>query len=354
MSQNIIYTNHVGSELDKSINEQTYNNIFVLVDTNTVNEVYPRLQSQCNTLSNAEVITIIAGDDNKNLDSLHKIWSALSTGGATRHSLLINVGGGMVTDIGGFAASTFKRGIDFINIPTTLLSAVDAALGGKNGINFNGLKNEIGTFKEAGTVIISTLFFNTLPIQEIKSGYAEMIKHGIISCQSTFQSLINRNISDVSPDSLLDLIEESTKVKIKIVSTDPLEKGLRKALNFGHTVGHAFESLSIKRNSPIPHGYAVAYGMVIETILSSIISGFPINEMRKLAHYIYVNYGTVPFNCEDYNNLIDLMRHDKKNTTSDSINMTLLKNVGDIKLNCKIEPDVITAAFDIYREELLK
>lgn len=354
MEQKIIYTNFVEETVDRLIGEMSPASVFILVDHNTGERILPRLRSICTSLKDAIVISVKPGDENKNLDSLSYIWQEMSNKGATRSSLLINLGGGVVTDMGAFAACTFKRGIAFINIPTTLLGAVDAAIGGKTGINFNGLKNEIGSFKPADAVIISTTFLVTLPIEEIKSGYAEMIKHAMISDSRTLTDLLKTDINAIDPNAMLKLVEESTKVKKAIVEKDPEEKGLRKALNFGHTVGHAFESLALERKSPISHGYAVAYGMVVETVISALKRKFPVETMRKLASYIFENYQGFGFSCEDYDRLIDFMKHDKKNSARGEISMTLLNNVGDISINNNIKEDEIKAAFDIYREELQK
>ena len=238
--QNVIFTNSVGDALNKAVEQLSPRNVFVLTDENVERESLAsfRLHSEW------QKIVIPAGDINKNLDSAQAVWNALQKGGATRKSLLVNIGGGVVTDLGGFAAATFKRGIRFINIPTTLLSAVDAAVGGKTGVNFNGLKNEIGVFKEAETVIISTVFFSTLPERELKSGYAEMLKHGLLDGEAVYNKLLDYDFDNVAGNGLLRLVEESVNVKRRIVEQDPFEQGLRRALNLGHTAGHAFESLA--------------------------------------------------------------------------------------------------------------
>lgn len=354
MPQKLIFTNHVEQAIDMLVGEYAPDDIYVLVDHNTAESVLPRLQSLCRSLSGASIISVAPGDDNKTLDALSHIWRQLSENGATRRSLLVNIGGGMITDMGAFAAATFKRGLRFINVPTTLLGAVDAAYGGKTGINFNGLKNEIGVFKKADAVIISTTFLTTLPHQEINSGYAEMIKHAMIADGDMLAALLRSQPTDHDPETLLALVEQSSQVKTDIVNQDPEEKSIRKALNFGHTAGHAFEELALERQSPIPHGYAVAYGMVVETILSVIKKQFPIDRMRTLAAYVFKTYRAFPFTCDDYGRLVDLMRHDKKNHKAGDINFTLLKNVGEVEIDCTATEQEITAAFDIYREELQK
>ncbi|MBQ4345357.1 MAG: 3-dehydroquinate synthase [Muribaculaceae bacterium] len=347
--QQLIFTNEIETAIDSIVATLEPNKTFVLVDNNTQQLVFPRL-AKSTTLRDAEVITISAGDTNKNLDSLVHIWSELGNRGATRKSLIINLGGGVVTDIGAFAGATFKRGIKIINCPTTLLSAVDAAVGGKTGINFNGLKNEIGAFREAEAVIISTCLFDTLPQEELLSGYAEMLKHGLISNRDTYNSLLDFNINSADTDRLLELLQQSVNVKRRIVNEDPTEKGIRRALNLGHTAGHAFESLALHRNHPIPHGYAVAWGLIVELVLSHMQLQFPSVELQRLATYIYENYGSFNITCDDYPALLEYMRHDKKNNSTSSINFTLLHDVGDLKIDCIATEDEIKSALDIFRD----
>lgn len=348
--QDLIFTNHVAETIDRLVALMDPSKVFVLVDVNTASFVLPRLQAMSKAVADADIITVKAGDVNKDLEALASIWRQLGDRGGTRHALIINVGGGVVTDMGAFAAATFKRGIRCLNIPTTLLGAVDASVGGKTGINFNGYKNEVGAFSEADAVIISTTFFNTLPQQELLSGYAEMLKHGLIADKRIYNDLLAYRISQADSDHLLRLLEESVKVKNDIVEQDPTEHGIRRALNLGHTVGHAFESFAMERKSPIPHGYAVAWGLVVELILSHIQLGFPSDELQRFASYIYDNYGAFEITCSDYDELLRLMGHDKKNVKAGEINFTLLQDVGDVKIDCTASRDQITAALDIYRD----
>ncbi|MDE5573471.1 MAG: 3-dehydroquinate synthase [Muribaculaceae bacterium] len=350
MAQKLIYTNHVAQELDRLVEAIAPSNIVVIVDSNTKSFVLPRMQAESEAIAKASVIEVAPGDANKNLESLSSIWKQMQEAGCNRLSLVINLGGGMVTDMGAFAASTFKRGVKFINVPTTLLAAVDASVGGKTGINYNGLKNEIGVFNEADAVIISSTFFNTLNDQEKLSGYGEMIKHALLSSKEEYESLLKHDVTNIDPDKMLELIKSSVAVKEKIVTEDPREKGLRKALNLGHTVGHAFEELSIERKSPIPHGYAVVFGIVCELILASKKAGFPNAEVTRFASYIKDTYGVFPFTCKEYDRLIALMHHDKKNKNSDEINFSLLEAPGTIVLDCVASDDEIKEAFDLYRE----
>jgi 3-dehydroquinate synthase len=261
---------------------------------------------------------------------------------------LINLGGGMVTDLGGFAASTFKRGIDFINIPTTLLAMVDASVGGKTGINFNGLKNEIGVFNDSKFVILDTQFLRTLDEKNFCSGYAEMLKHGLISNNDMWAELINYDLQHPDLKQMQRMVADSVRVKERIVTEDPQERGIRKALNLGHTFGHAFESWSLRRK-PILHGYAVAYGLVCELYMSAIKMGFPTDKMRQTVNFINENYSKLNFTCDDYGELIELMHHDKKNI-ADTINFTLLSEIGEININKTASEEEIKEAFDFYRE----
>ncbi len=348
--QELIFTNEVAEAIDSIIANDKYSKVFVLTDTNTYRFVLPQLSRTSHTIADATTITISAGDMNKNIESLSHIWEQLSDNKATRKSILINIGGGVVTDIGGFAGATFKRGIEFINVPTTLLSAVDAAVGGKTGINFNGLKNEIGAFQEASAVIISTLFFDSLPQEELLSGYAEMLKHGLISNKETYNRLLNYDITTPNPERLLTLLEESVNVKKRIVEEDPTEKGIRRALNLGHTAGHAFESMSLQRMSPIPHGYAVAWGLIVELILSHLKLGFPSTELQRIATYVHNHYGAYTITCDDYADLLEFMHHDKKNENATEINFTLLEDVGCLHIDRTCCEDEIKNALDIYRD----
>lgn len=347
--QDLLFTNNVAASLDRIIEDAGKPLTFILVDENTRRCVLPRLLAESSTLADARVITVKAGDINKNLDSLAYIWSELQKGGVNRRSMMVNLGGGMVTDMGGFAASTFKRGIRFVNIPTTLLSAVDAAVGGKTGINFNGLKNEVGVFNEADSVIISTCYLDTLPVEELHSGYAEMLKHGLIDNPESYNRLLGYRIEDADTDRLLSLLRESVMVKRRIVEEDPHEHGIRRALNLGHTAGHAFESLAMRRATPIPHGYAVAWGCVVELILSHMKAGFPSAELQRFARYVYECYGSLSVTCDDYPELLELMHHDKKNV-SDAINFTLLSDIGKILIDQTATEDEIKTALDIFRD----
>lgn len=348
MSQKIIHSHSLEKELTRALNECRPDKLFVLVDTSTHQHCWPVI-SGFPCLHDHHLIIIGAGDGHKDLDTLTHVWNSLVEGGATRHSCLINLGGGMVTDLGGMAASTFKRGISFINIPTTLLAMVDASVGGKTGINFHGLKNEVGVFSEASHVILDTIFLKTLDSENLRSGYAEMMKHSLLSNNNMWERHISFDLTAPDLSLLGEMVCESVDVKQHIVTEDPHERGIRKALNLGHTVGHALESWSLSQNHPILHGYAVAFGMISELYLSCIHTGFPSDKMRTTVRYIRDFYGHLPITCKAYPQLLDLMHHDKKNV-SGTINFTLLGDIGDIRINQMVSENDIQEALDFFRE----
>lgn len=347
MSQRVIISTNLESEIAEALAECEHDKIFVLTDETTLVKCWLVVKNYF-SLKDAKVITIGATDMHKDLDTMVHVWKSLGEGGASRHSCLINLGGGMVTDLGGFAAATFKRGINFINIPTTLLSMVDASVGGKTGINFGGLKNEIGVFCDSKFVILSTQFLQTLDAENICSGYAEMLKHGLISDERMWAELVSFDLAQPDLKQLQRMVGESVAVKERIVAQDPHEHDIRKALNLGHTFGHAFESWALKRK-PVLHGYAVAYGLIPELWLSVVKTGFPTEKMRQTVNFIKENYGSLPITCDDYDELIELMRHDKKNQEG-IINFTLLGGIGDIRINQSATIDEIKEAFDFFRE----
>ena len=313
--QKIISSQLLNSDLTTAISECEHDRIFILTDEKTAEACLPVIQ-RYRSLRNARNITVKQGDTHKDIEALADIWQFLSQNGATRHSLLINLGGGMITDLGGFAAATFKRGIDFINIPTTLLAMVDASVGGKTGINFCGLKNEIGAFCEARYVLLSTAFLKTLDQENLRSGYAEMLKHGLISTTERWAELVNYDLTQPDLTQLQRMVDES---------------------------------VAMKKDSPILHGYAVAYGIVCELYLSAVKTAFPTEKMRQTVAFIRENYGQMDITCDDYPELLSLMRHDKKNTAG-TINFTLLADIGDIRINQTATEEEIKEALDFYRE----
>lgn len=352
MQQRVIISQDIEHDLAQAIAETEHDRVFVLTDDITQECCLPKV-AVLFAKHNATTITIRHDDTNKTLATLADVWTALQRGGATRHSMLVNLGGGMVTDLGGFAAATFKRGINFINIPTTLLAMVDAAVGGKTGINFGGLKNEVGAFANARYVIVNTCFLDTLDTANLCSGYAEMLKHSLISNAQMWAEHVNFDILQPDLAELQRMVAASIAVKEHIVADDPHEHGIRKALNFGHTIGHALEEFSMQQSTTPPgillHGYAVAFGLIGELYISARKAGFPTARLHQTARFIRENYGAVAFTCDDYPTLLNLMRHDKKNT-SDTINFTLLHDIGDIRINQTATDEEIREALDFIRE----
>ncbi len=344
----IISEPSLGQSLSKALASVAHDRLFALADATTRELCWPRL-GQTAEMCWAKLITIAPTDDNKTLSSLAHVWEELQAGGATRHSLLLNVGGGMVTDLGGFAASTFKRGMAYVNVPTTLLAMVDASVGGKTGINFGGLKNEIGVFREPRAVVLDASFLSTMDTRGILSGYAEMVKHALISDTRQWATLLGFDLADVDYAALTRMVAESVAVKQKIVEQDPFEAGMRKALNLGHTAGHALESLAMEQKRTVPHGYAVAWGLVCELYLSARKLAFPQDKLRQTAAFVHSHYGRCPLDCNDYPRLHELMTHDKKNTAS-QVNFTLLSDIGQVHINQTASKEKIYEMLDFLRE----
>ncbi len=350
MKQKFIFTGSPAAEAEKILAELSPTSIAVVADVNTAQYVVPRLTADSPAMASATLITVKAGDFNKNLDAAQSIWRALAQMQADRRTVVVAVGGGMVTDLAGFAAATYMRGIRVINIPTTLLAAVDASAGGKTGINFLGLKNMVGTFTEPEASIISTTFFSTLPKEEILSGYGEMLKHALLSDAKWLARLLNFHPTEQAM-SMLPLIEESVKVKCKFVEGDLRESCKRRALNLGHTAAHAFEELAMKRTAAIPHGFAVAHGCIVALVLSHLLLGFPSDTLHAFAKYVAGHYQLdLAITCDDYPELLALMHHDKKNTSRKTLNFTLLEKVGKPKIDTQVSEDDVRNALDIYRD----
>lgn len=341
--QKIRYIQNVSETLREVLEEQAPDRVFVLCDNHTERLCLPLLQHA------GSVIAIPPTDEAKTLDTLTQVWQALQEGGATRHSLLVNLGGGMVTDLGGFAAATFKRGIRFVNVPTTLLAMVDAAVGGKTGINFGGLKNEIGAFREAEEVLVSTAFLATLDAENIRSGYAEMLKHSLLCSEAMWSAHLQFDIARPDLGQLQGLVQQSIEYKQSVVEADPYEKGLRKSLNLGHTLGHAIESLYLTRQKPLLHGYAVAWGLVAALYMSAVQCGFPTAKLHQTARYVFEHYGRPQVGCNDYDALLDFVRHDKKACGS-RVGFTLLQDAGAVLLNQEVSHDLMLESIDFLRD----
>ncbi|WP_298615202.1 3-dehydroquinate synthase [uncultured Odoribacter sp.] len=327
--ENIIFTRNINCILGQVLENFASENIFILADTGSNKYCVPLLNLERINVKNR--IVIGEGEVNKSPESVLYIWKILSDRGAKRNAVLVNVGGGLVTDIGGFAAACFKRGIKCINVPTTLLSQVDASVGGKTGMNFNGLKNEIGTFSLPEKVIIDISFLKTLPQRQILSGFAEMLKHALLAGGEHFEAVFSVSPEQIDWENFAGLLEESVKVKYAVVKADPQEAGIRKALNFGHTVGHAIESAAIEKGMELYHGDAVAYGMLAELYLSEVKMGFEsglYERIRQHIRRIYPSYiPQLPEEC-----LYGLMLHDKKNE-QEGVNFTLLRRPGEFSID---------------------
>lgn len=348
MAENYL-THRPASAIDEAMEALGPDKVLVLTDNNVEQKVMPHLGSSV-IISNSPRIIIPAGESEKNIFTVMRVWDRLKELGATRRSVLLNIGGGVVTDLGGFAAATFKRGIRTVNFPTTLLGAVDAATGGKTGIDYGGLKNEIGAFHLPSGVIVSAMPFSTLPSREILSGYAEMVKTALISDRNFYLNLLD--IDDVLADSLRlgEDVERCVKFKDEVVAQDPQEKGLRKILNFGHTAGHAFESMLLKRGGDITHGKAVAHGILVAMILSHLYLGLDSLEVERYRNFLKQNYGAPLIKCADIDEAVHIMKSDKKNRDYGRPLFTLLKEIGVAEIDCPVSESEIKEALEIYLE----
>ncbi|PKQ44053.1 3-dehydroquinate synthase [Confluentibacter flavum] len=335
----------------KSLNEHIKNNnfskIFILVDTNTHSYCLPLFLEKLETNSVIEIIEIEEGEINKNIDTCVGVWNSLSELDADRKSLLINVGGGVVTDLGGFVASTFKRGIAYINVPTSLLSMVDASVGGKTGVDLGNLKNQIGVISNPNMVLIDTAYLKTLPQNQMRSGLAEMLKHGLIISEDYWNKF--RYLSQLKMDDLDDLIYESVLIKKVVVDEDPFENGLRKTLNYGHTLGHAIESyfLTNPHKTSLLHGEAIAIGIVLASYISTQLVGFPEENTNDIKQLFGGYYGKVEIKESDYSPIIELLKYDKKNNHG-NINFVLLEAIGKPKIDCLVDESIIIDSFKYY------
>ena len=325
-----------------------YSKIFLLVDENTRKDCLPLFLAGIDIEKSIEVIEITSGEIHKNIETCVTVWNSLSAQNADRKSLLINLGGGVITDLGGFVASTFKRGIAFINIPTTLLSMVDASVGGKTGVDLGALKNQIGVINQPEMVLVISNFLKTLDHRQLQSGFAEMLKHGLIQDAAYWKKL--GQVSDF--DNLDDLIYDSVQVKNKVVLEDPTEQNLRKILNFGHTLGHAVESyfLDSPAHPTLLHGEAIAVGMVLETYLSSVLRGLPKSQLDEISTTFINRYGKVEFSEDDINQILSLLKYDKKNSHG-NINFVLLEAIGIPKIDVQIPNILLHEAFAYYADQ---
>lgn len=333
--------------LENLLQPDVYSKIFVLVDENTNEHCLPYFLSNLPTEIEIEIIEIEAGEENKNMYTCIDLWHTLIDLDADRKSILLNLGGGVITDIGGFVASTYKRGIDFINIPTTLLAMVDASVGGKNGVDLGNLKNQIGVINEPKSVVILSKFLETLPSNQMRSGLAEMLKHGLIYDKLYWNKL--KNLNDLNTDDLDILIKQSIEIKNEIVSQDLKENGIRKALNFGHTLGHAIESycLESEDKKQLLHGEAIAVGMILESFISYKLDFISKESYAEIKYIITDVFEKIVFDEADIQNIMNLLIFDKKNEFG-NVQYTLLNKIGESKINQIVDESLILLAFEDY------
>ena len=330
--------------LNDILAEKKYSKVFVFADATTAEVCMPIFRDFLPGLDNFDIIETDPGEENKNIDFCIGIWKTLLDFEADRKCLMINLGGGVITDMGGFVASTYKRGIDFINIPTTLLSQVDASVGGKTGIDIDNVKNMVGTFSLPQAVFIETAFLQTLPQRELLSGFAEMIKHGLIADATYYQELKDSDYNNISAAA----IYHSVKIKNEVVLADPFERGLRKILNYGHTIGHAVEGYALVNDKkPLTHGEAIAIGMICEAYLSAKYCNLSQDELTEIASYILSLYPKYEIKTKSFDDLMALMQSDKKNEDG-FIMFSLLEQIGKCTFNCKVTKEDIFDSLTYY------
>lgn len=347
------YTVFISNSITEDINaffeahQDSFSKLFILVDENSLKHCYPQLVTDIPVFEDAEIIEIESGEENKTIEVCAQLWETLAELGADRKSLLINLGGGVIGDMGGFIASTFKRGIPFVNIPTTLLAQVDASVGGKVGVDLNHLKNMVGVFSDPKAVFVNPDFLNTLDKKQLLSGFAEIIKHSLIADATYWQKIKKADVQNLKkPDTL---IERSIHIKNEIVKADPYEKNIRKTLNFGHTIGHAIESYFLEQHpqQAILHGQAIAIGMICEAWLSNKITGLPEEALKEITGFISTTYPAIKIEKNAVEHIIKFMFHDKKNVNGE-INFSLLSAIGKCEINQTASVEMIKEALNYY------
>ncbi|KGO94763.1 3-dehydroquinate synthase [Flavobacterium subsaxonicum] len=345
---NIYFNDDCYTYLQQLLQPGAYSTIFILSDENTSQHCLPTFLSMVATEIPMEIIEFDAGEVNKTIETCVQVWHALTDLGADRKSLVINVGGGVVTDLGGFAASTFKRGMDFINVPTSLLAMVDASVGGKTGVDLGALKNQVGVINNPIAVLVDSQFLETLPAEEMRSGLAEMLKHGLIADAGYWNSFLDLN--DLSTTDLDALIHRSVQLKNEVVMQDPTEKNLRKILNFGHTIGHAVESYFLENpnKTTLLHGEAIAVGMILEAYFSAAYKLLTEGEYIEIKEVVLSIFPKVEFTADDITAIIELLIHDKKNE-SGKVQFVLLETIGSAVIDKLVENSLIIKAFEDYQ-----
>jgi len=334
IEENVIVTNDVGAEIKSVLAGEAYQKIAVIVDENTEEHCLPLI---IDSIGAHWLLKINSGEINKTINTCEQLWGALTEASFGRKDLVINLGGGVIGDMGGFVASTYKRGIDFINLPTTLLSQVDASIGGKLGVDFNGFKNHIGLFKDPAKVIVFPEFIKTLSDRELRSGFAEVIKHGLIRDAAYWHKLSNMEFADFNWS---QIIGQSIEIKKEVVESDPYEKGERKILNFGHTIGHAIETYFLETDERLLHGEAIASGMICEAFLSHKFAGLSAEELNEISTFLLRTYQPKAINTQVFDSLISLTMQDKKNHAG-SVNYSLLKGIGECGFNYQVPTNLV-------------
>lgn len=337
------------SYLDGFLKEGSFSSVFILCDANTKRYCLPLLLKKNSVLRAAKVFVMPAGEKNKHLGTVNKVWDNLLKSGADRNSLLISLGGGVVCDLGGFAASTFKRGINFVHIPTTLLAMADASVGGKTGVDFKGYKNLVGTITQPQGVFINEIFLKTLPQRQIKNGIAEIIKAALIADASLWRKFLTQK--SLSKIDITRFIKDSVVVKNEIVWKDPNEKNIRKILNFGHTAGHAIESYFLDKKSSLLHGEAIIMGMCVELCLGKILGITEARSAMEAFLFMRNNYTLKQFSSSEITSFLKLMQHDKKNTGG-RLSFALIEKPGQAVINITAEPSMVKEAFVLYNNLL--
>mgnify|MGYP000011595228 FL=1 len=342
--ETVLFTTDIQHTLAEELQARSYSKVVVLTDVNTREHCLPLIQDALP--SDAVLITVPAGEQHKTLETCSSIWTAMTEAVLDRHALVINLGGGVIGDMGGFCASVYKRGIPFLTIPTTLLSQVDASVGGKLGIDFMGFKNHLGVFQLPEKVLIDPIFLATLPQRELRSGYAEVIKHGLIRDVNFFRTLPSK---DWEQQDWTRVIRHSIGIKKAVVAIDPKEAGLRKILNFGHSIGHAVESFFLNSSTPLLHGEAIAVGMIAEGFLSFEKIGFSFEELNELSRKLLQVFGKVTLNTSDLDAILDLCAQDKKNEGNTQL-FSLLPSLGDCSFNIPVTREEIRHAILYYQQ----
>lgn len=338
----VVVSTNIESDLREFFSRSNYSKIGVLTDENTLKNCYPLVAA---AIPSHFIITIKSGEEQKNLVSCSQIWQEMTDQSLDRHALLVVLGGGVLGDMGGFCAATYKRGIDFLLLPTTLLAQADASIGGKLGIDFNHLKNHIGVFQLPVRTILSSGFLKTLPYGELRSGFAEVIKHTLISDRAMWDDLRTKNINQQNWNLL---VEHSAAFKSRVVTEDPREKGLRKILNAGHTIGHALESYLLASNKRVLHGEAIAAGMIMEGYISLQRKMIKQDEFDQIKRYLLDTFGKIDFDVAEIEAIAALTLQDKKNK-GNKILCVLFDQLGRARWDCEISLDEVKGALSFYR-----